>query len=153
MILRVMPIPCVDLVVENCRGEVLLVRRKNEPAKGEWWFPGGRVRFGEEREASAKRKLNEECGLSTMLKMEELWTLDAILPIQSESRVSHGITTIYAVKVQSGAQVHLDAQSSEFAWMKPAHWKAAGVHPFVYEILSRIERIHPNSSPNSTESA
>ena len=37
---KVMPIPCVDLVVVNDYGQVLLAKRRNEPAVNEWWFPG-----------------------------------------------------------------------------------------------------------------
>jgi hypothetical protein len=34
-----MPQPCVDPVVEYAGG-ILLTRRQNEPAKGEWFWPG-----------------------------------------------------------------------------------------------------------------
>ncbi len=45
-ILQVMPISCVDLLVMDEFGRILLLRRKNEPAAGQWWFLGGRVQFG-----------------------------------------------------------------------------------------------------------
>ena len=35
-----MPICCVDVVVHVGRS-FLLVKRIQEPAKNEWWFPGG----------------------------------------------------------------------------------------------------------------
>lgn len=57
-----MPLCCVDLVVEN-KGKFLLVKRKRNPAKGKWWFPGGRVFFGENLTSAAKRKLKEELGI------------------------------------------------------------------------------------------
>ena len=41
-----MPQPCVDLVVEY-EGGILLTRRQNEPAKGEWFWPGSRLYKGE----------------------------------------------------------------------------------------------------------
>ena len=60
---RAIPIACVDLVIINANREVLLVRRVNEPARGEWWFPGGRVHLNQTRENAAKRILLKECGL------------------------------------------------------------------------------------------
>ncbi len=38
----VMPILCVDLIVHRGQ-EFLLLLRNNEPAKGLWWTPGGRL--------------------------------------------------------------------------------------------------------------
>ena len=37
-----LPIACVDVAIVH-RGAVLLVKRKDPPARGQWWVPGGRV--------------------------------------------------------------------------------------------------------------
>ena len=138
VILRSMPIACVDLIVSNLSGEVLLLRRVNEPARGEWWFPGGRVHFGEKREAAARRHLLEECGLHAA-DVEELWTQEVILPLESNSHVSHGITTLYAVDVDTAAPVRLDSQTSEFAWKQPVCWHEETLHPTVRDIFANLE--------------
>ena len=39
---KTMPIPCVDVVIRH-KDRFLLCKRKNEPAKGLYWFVGGRV--------------------------------------------------------------------------------------------------------------
>ena len=39
------PIPSVDLLVVTDNG-LLLAKRQNEPAKGEWFVPGGRIQKG-----------------------------------------------------------------------------------------------------------
>lgn len=45
-IVDLMPIASVEAVV--LRGDsVLFMRRRNSPAAGLWWFPGGRIRRGE----------------------------------------------------------------------------------------------------------
>jgi ADP-ribose pyrophosphatase YjhB (NUDIX family) len=49
-------------------GKVLLVRRGNEPGKGKWSLPGGRIRFGERSEEAALREMREETGLEVRLK-------------------------------------------------------------------------------------
>jgi ADP-ribose pyrophosphatase YjhB (NUDIX family) len=49
-------------------GKVLLVRRGNEPGRGKWSLPGGRIRFGERSEEAALREMREETGLEVRLK-------------------------------------------------------------------------------------
>ena len=62
-ILDTMPILCVDCVIVNERGQYLLVKRQNEPLKGEWWVPGGRVYKGEKLGCAIRRKVKEELGI------------------------------------------------------------------------------------------
>ena len=42
---------------------VLLVRRKNPPAKGMWAIPGGKINFAESLQTAAEREVYEETGL------------------------------------------------------------------------------------------
>ena len=49
------------VVVDGSR--VLLVRRANEPLKGEWSLPGGAVELGETLEAAVTREIREETGI------------------------------------------------------------------------------------------
>ena len=135
-VLRSMPIPCVDLIVFNSAREILLVRRTNEPARGQWWFPGGRVHFEESREVAVMRVLMQECGLRAG-RVEELSTLDVILPLESAGRVSHAIATFYLVTVDSPCKITLDDQASDFAWKKPALWEKEPLNAFVRDALRR----------------
>jgi len=44
-------------------GEVLLVKRKHEPLRGQWSLPGGAVEAGETLQACLTREMREETGL------------------------------------------------------------------------------------------
>jgi len=52
-----------DAVVFDSRDRLLLIRRKNEPFRGCYAFPGGFVEVGETTESAAKRELKEETAI------------------------------------------------------------------------------------------
>ena len=59
---EVIPTICVDLIVFNEEDNFLLVRRNESPAKGDWWFPGGRI-FKNETISNTVKDNFEEIGL------------------------------------------------------------------------------------------
>lgn len=50
-------------IIENKKGEILLVRRKIDPGKGLWDTPGGFVEYNETLERSVVREIKEELGV------------------------------------------------------------------------------------------
>ena len=61
---QTMPITSVEAVVIDDSDRILVLKRKNAPAKGKWWFPGGRVHRGETVRNALIRELKEETGLA-----------------------------------------------------------------------------------------
>ena len=53
----------IGVMIQNEKGEVLLGLRQGSHGAGEWSFPGGHQKFGEEMEKTAKREVKEETGL------------------------------------------------------------------------------------------
>lgn len=129
-IVQIMPISCVDLVVANDFGQVLLAKRTNQPAIGKWWFPGGRVHYLETRIDAAIRKLREECGLKSD-QLVELGTFDVIVERSDKSGKSHAVTTLYLVSVRKHHKVNLDSQNSEAEWRLPVEWLKMELYPFI----------------------
>jgi ADP-ribose pyrophosphatase YjhB (NUDIX family) len=56
-------VPCVGGLLHDGGGRLLLVRRANEPGRGLWSIPGGRVEPGEDDAAALVREMREETGL------------------------------------------------------------------------------------------
>lgn len=63
LILKKMPVLCVDVLIIHA-GKCLLIKRENDPAKGQYWLPGGRVHKLESIENAAIRKAKEETNLN-----------------------------------------------------------------------------------------
>jgi 8-oxo-dGTP diphosphatase len=70
------PMVSVDASVFKLSGkkaELLLIKRKNEPFKGNWALPGGFVEMDEELEDAVARELAEETGLENV-PLEQMHT-------------------------------------------------------------------------------
>ena len=73
-----MPILCVDLLIIH-ENKCLLLKRDNEPAMGQYWFPGGRINKFEIIKDAAIRKAKEEtnlnCEFIKIISIEETFFL------------------------------------------------------------------------------
>lgn len=64
-VVSMLPTVCVDVICQRQKDKrLLLFYRKDKPAAGVWWWPGGRMFKGETFFATAARKLRDETGNS-----------------------------------------------------------------------------------------
>ncbi|MBQ0927431.1 NUDIX domain-containing protein [Saccharopolyspora endophytica] len=56
-------IRCVGALIFDPRGRLCLVKRANDPGRGKWSIPGGRVEHGESDHSAVRREVFEETGL------------------------------------------------------------------------------------------
>lgn len=57
------PLVCNAVIIENEKGEILLVKRKYAPKKDYWDWPGGFIEPEEDLDESVKREIKEELGV------------------------------------------------------------------------------------------
>ena len=107
---RYMPIPCVDVILEDSRGEVLLGWRQIPPYRNVWALPGGRVGKGERLQAAAKRTL-AEYGLAA----RDLF-LVGVFPIRFPSRSD--LAVCLAAKHSRGEARPDGIEFSNFRWTR-----------------------------------
>jgi 8-oxo-dGTP diphosphatase len=102
------------LVFSSDRKEILLIRRKNDPYKGCWAFPGGFLNMDETLEQCARRELMEETTVAAG-EMHEIGTYSAV-DRDPRGRV---ITTAYYTFVDKNA-VHPYAadDAAEIGWFR-----------------------------------
>ncbi len=118
------PIASVDALI-LCRGKLLLLLRNNEPAKGLWWTPGGRVRKGEQLSEAVRRELEEETGLSPC-NIEKIGVMCHIWP------EVHFVTSFFRVDVEDDAVV-LNDEHSDFRWVSSVNDE---LHPYLIQMIN-----------------
>ncbi len=130
-ILQNIPIPCVDIaIVQN--GRVLLVKRKDAPAKGAWWVPGGRVLKGEMMKETAARKAKEEVGIACHVG-PIIHTAETIFPDGPENIPVHSINSCFFLyPKKENAKTTLDEHHDKIKWVNSIY---RGLHPYVKRCL------------------
>jgi len=94
------PIAGVGVVVFR-NEEVLLVKRKKAPYKGQWSIPGGKQRLGETVTKAARRELMEETGVEVN-ELTLIDVIDIIVPDEEGKILYHYIVADYRAHWQSG---------------------------------------------------
>ena len=132
---KLLPLVCVDtVVVDRSHKQFLFVRRKNEPQKGDWWFPGGRIFKNEKLREAALRKVKQEVGLPAKIK-EELGTYEFFSRKgYFKGTNTHMIAAVFLVEVSASKKVILDWQSSGSKWFTSINprW-----HPYLKKYLKQ----------------
>jgi 8-oxo-dGTP diphosphatase len=104
----------VAAVIWNAQGDVLLIRRANEPRKGQWSLPGGKLEFGETLVEGVLREVREETGL----EVEILGLIDVAETIRDASvgaADDHFVLIDYSARVISGT-AEAASDTAEARW-------------------------------------
>lgn len=115
---RHLPETCVEIFLEHADG-VLLARRTNEPAQGEWFTPGARLFKGEELPDAAHRVAREELGIQVKLADQlgvygHFWETSAVPGVQSR----HTVNVVYrASPAREDFEIVLDEQHDAFQFV------------------------------------
>ena len=111
-----MPMPKTPLLTTDCvifdgRERVLLIRRKNEPFKGEYALPGGFIDIGETTEASCRREVLEEAGI-----VVDRLHLVGVYSDPSRDPRGHAVSVAYATHFGEAPtpKVGSDAEAAEW---------------------------------------
>jgi colanic acid biosynthesis protein WcaH len=113
------PLVSIDLCLV-CDGQVLLGKRANEPLKGEWFTPGGRIHKNETWQDALLRIAEVELGLGDTA-VESFSLMGMWDHFYNNSALDQDISTHYVnlphyAEFQSKPQITLDDQHGEFKW-------------------------------------
>jgi colanic acid biosynthesis protein WcaH len=144
---RHFPMVSVNIVLQRPDGAFLFLRRKNNPVKGEWWVPGGRLLNGETIEHGILSVLEQETGLTGELVtvspeyFEEIFNTkdfsgdDWTLYDRATAHV-HYLATAGLVRVSDDHAPKLDDQSTDVLWSKTL----PNDHPYLRRYFTALEK-------------
>ncbi|MFP3565365.1 GDP-mannose mannosyl hydrolase [Paraburkholderia sp. SIMBA_030] len=127
-VLRLTPLVAIDLIVNDTAGRVLLGRRRNRPARGTWFVPGGRILKDETLDAAFARIVDAELGIAKLRRsvahFEGVFEHHYNDNFAAEPDIStHYIVLVYSLPLSSlgsSAPVGRLDQHSEYLWLTPA---------------------------------
>jgi 8-oxo-dGTP diphosphatase len=97
--------------------KVLLVRRGQEPLKGEWSLPGGALELGETLQQGVVREVLEETGL-IVVPGGIIEILDRITPDEASGRVRYHYVLIDFVCHVTGGALCSASDAEEVRWVE-----------------------------------
>ncbi len=112
-------IACVDVFIYNPEDSTyFVVLRGQEPAKGIWWLPGGRVNKGESFHDTARRKCAREVGIKNITLEEKIFGPYATLfPTSAWGCPTHTINSVALAILRSEDTPQLDPNHKEWKWV------------------------------------
>lgn len=102
---------CVDLVIKDRRG-IVLIQRDITPDRGRWHFPGGTIRFGETIADAIRRFARDEAGLRV-----KIVRIVGSAEYFRGRKFGHIVSVVYLVKPLAG-RLRGGWQGRRVAWFK-----------------------------------
>jgi colanic acid biosynthesis protein WcaH len=115
------PLVSIDLIMINPSGKVLLGMRNNNPARGYWFVPGGRIHKDEYFEKAFERIVRVETGQIIKLRDSEFaGVYQHIYPGENFSNDpafgTHYIVIAFRIRLKKDIQKLPKEQHSEYRW-------------------------------------
>ena len=112
------PILCVELIIYNKDGKVLLLKRKLPPLQGSWWLPGSGVRLDEKLEKAAVRVAAEELGLKAgdLRLIRQTGIMQMFFRRGYFENPCHTVSIVFLMMLEGEREIRLDFQSADYKW-------------------------------------
>lgn len=128
------PIPvCAVGAIVLEKGELLLVRRDTEPAKGLWTLPGGRLEWGESLREAAVREVREETGIDVDLEAVA-GIAERIVPDDGGEVVYHYVIVDFWARPRS-RETKAGDDAAEVRWAAVGNLHEMHLTPGLFEFL------------------
>jgi ADP-ribose pyrophosphatase YjhB (NUDIX family) len=121
--------------------KILLVKRKNPPAEGQWGLPGGKQQLGETIMEAAVREVREETGID-IAPHGIVTALDAITR-DKKGKIEFHYTIVEVVAEWHGGEAKAADDALEVQWVLPVEVEKFCAWPEVARVvrLSMLQRV------------
>jgi colanic acid biosynthesis protein WcaH len=125
-----MPIICTDLVIVN-HSKILLIKRNLEPAKGQYWFPGGRIMKGESQLDAVNRIAHSEVGLN-IYNLNKIGIEDLIFDTDpfEHNQGTHTVSIVFTCHTEATDPI-LDKNHSSYIWWDGSSGSSIDLHQHI----------------------
>jgi mutator protein MutT len=132
------PIAGVGAVVFK-DGKILTIKRGQEPSKGKWSIPGGRIELGETAQEAARREVREECSIEVQIER----VLDAANNIirDEDGRIKYHFVIIDLLARYVSGELKAGSDAAECRWVTPREMTELDLTPLLREMLTRQKLI------------
>jgi len=117
------PLVSIDLIVKDHAGKVLLGRRRNAPAQGFWFVPGGRIRKNETLAQAFARICKEELGIRSEISAARfLGCFEHFHPDNFAGIAgidTHYVVLAYTLSIDALPTGLPELQHDEYRWFDP----------------------------------
>ena len=135
-VIRLTPLVAIDFIIRSPDERVLVGRRTNEPARGVFFVPGGRITKNETRPAAFRRISQEELGIGLDIARAHFHSVnDHIYETNRFCKPgfgTHYVTLAYELTLALEISSLPRDQHGEFKWMSP-------------DDLLRSQEVHDNT--------
>lgn len=128
------PIPAVGAVVFK-GDKILTVERGQEPSKGKWSIPGGRIELGETAFEAARREVMEECSIEVEIE-RVLDSVDNIIR-DKDGRVQYHFVIIDLLARYVSGEIRAQSDAAECRWVTLRELLELDVTPMLRDMLKR----------------
>ena len=136
-----------------CSNKILLEKRGNQPGKGKWSIPGGKVELGEETKQTVIREVREETNL-TVDNPELIDVVDNVEKDENGRVRYHFVIIDYHVKLKSGT-MKASSDAAELRWVKmkdvEKYTLTRTFHEFFLKNRKQLENLESCKPPTNTQ--
>jgi 8-oxo-dGTP diphosphatase len=128
------PIAAVGTVVFK-EGKMLTIKRSQEPSKGKWSIPGGRVELGETVYEAARREVLEESSIE--IEIERVLDAADNIVRDEEGRVKYHFVIIDLLASYVSGEIKAQSDAEECRWVTPQELVELDITPMLRDMLKR----------------
>jgi 8-oxo-dGTP diphosphatase len=93
---------------------ILLVQRGTPPSKEQWSVPGGAIELGESFEDTAKRELDEECGVE--IEVDDIFDVEDFIIRDEDDNIQYHYVVTYVTANYISGNIRPGPEEMDVCW-------------------------------------